>query len=80
MLMMGRTANIVGVLSSVALVVLLTLEFWIPFRHLWDVQVAGFLLNSAASLYAARRGNRWWYALAAVNLLAIVGWIVALAG
>ena len=76
----SRTANTVGVVSCISLVIIVSLEFWIPFRHLWHVQMGGLLINSAASAYAARFGSWWWGVLLAMNLLVMVAWIIALAG
>jgi len=65
----------VGIASAIALVVIVTLEFWAPFHHVWDVQVVGFALNCGASLYAARFGSRKWYILLGLNVLMILVWI-----
>ena len=78
--MSSRPANLVGVASVLVLVTLISLEFWAPFYHVWDVQFVGFVLNSGASLYAGRRGNRGWYVLLGLNVLLILLWIVALGG
>jgi membrane protein implicated in regulation of membrane protease activity len=76
--MTTRSADIAGFVSLIVLGALVSLEFWAPFYHVWDVQVVGFLLNSAVSFYAARRANRRWYALVAANLTAIIVWFVGL--
>ena len=75
-----RTANIVGVASCISLVMILSLEFWIPIRHVWDIQMGALLFNSATSIYAAMRGSRWWGVLLTMNLLVMIDWIIALAG
>jgi hypothetical protein len=75
MLAASRTARIVGIASATALVILISLEFWAPFHHVWDVQMVGFVLNSGASFYAARCGSRRWFILLGLNLLMIVVWI-----
>jgi hypothetical protein len=70
---------VVGIASAIALVIIIALEFWAPFHHVWDVQVVGFVLNSGASLYAAKYGSRRWYILLGLNLLMILVWIAGAA-
>ncbi len=76
--MTSRIANVTGIVSAVVLPVLLSLEWWIRFNNLWTVEVVGLLFNSAMSFYAARRGNRRWYVLLALNLLAILLLVLSL--
>ena len=81
--MASRTfAHLIGSLSGAVLVAVCLLDpyHWLPMRNVWAAIIVGALLALTGSLYAARKGSRWWFVLTATSLLVILLDIIALGG
>ena len=75
-------AHIVGGLSSAILIGVCLLDpyRWAPVHNVWAAIMIGALVALAGSVFAVRRGTRWWLILTVCSAAVVVLDIVALGG
>jgi hypothetical protein len=75
-------AHLVGALCGIVLVATSMLDFyrWLPIYNSWAATMIGAVLALLGSIYASRKGSRWWYVLTSLSVAVLLLGIIALGG
>jgi hypothetical protein len=75
-------AHLVGSLSAVILVAVCLLDpyRWAPIHNVWAAIMIGALVALGGSIFAVRKGTRWWLILTFCSAAVVVLDMVALGG